>query len=269
MSETGRRGGERTDRRAYPIAVFDSGLGGISVLRELRALMPAEHYLYFGDSANAPYGTRPLAEVRALTLRCITMLYARGIKAAVVACNTATSAAVTLLRERFPEIPVIGMEPALKPAALDHPGGTVLVLATPLTLREEKFSHLMEHYQDGARIVPLACPELVEFVERGELESEALDAYLHGRLDSYRGRADAAVLGCTHFPVLRASIRHVLGPEVPLYDGGAGTARQTRRQLERRGLLLDGGEAGSVRLENSQNCSRQRELSEFLLAQIP
>lgn len=247
--------------------MFDSGLGGISVLRELRALMPNEHYLYFGDSANAPYGTRPLDEVRDLTLRNIGALYDRGIKSAVIACNTATSAAVSLLRERFRDIPVIGMEPALKPAALAHPGGTVLVLATPLTLREEKFSHLMEHYQDGARIVPLACPELVEFVERGELESEALLQYLHGRLDRFRGAADAAVLGCTHFPFLRAAIRSVLGPETALYDGGAGTARQTQRLLETLSLLNDSGTAGSVRLENSRNDPQEAALSEYLLSQ--
>ena len=248
--------------------MFDSGLGGVSVLRELRALMPGERYLYFGDSANAPYGTRSLEEVRALTLENIGMLYDRGIKAAVIACNTATSAAVSVLRERFRDIPIIGMEPALKPAALAHPGGTVLVLATPLTLREEKFSHLMEHYRDGARIVPLACPELVEFVERGELESEALLQYLHARLDPWRDQANAAVLGCTHFPFLRKSIRRVLGPSVVLYDGGAGTARQTQRQLQMRGLLFSSGEEGSVTLENSRNDPRQLALCKFLLSKI-
>ena len=248
--------------------MFDSGLGGISVLRELRRLMPSERYLYFGDSANAPYGTRSLEEVRALTLQNIGMLYERGVKAAVIACNTATSAAVTALRERFRDIPIIGMEPALKPAALAHPGGTVLVLATPLTLREEKFSHLMEHYQDGVRIVPLACPELVEFVERGELESEALMHFLHARLDPYRAAADAAVLGCTHFPFLRAAIRRVLGEQVALYDGGQGTARQTRRQLRQLDLLNDSRIEGTVVLENSRNDPEETALSEFLLSQI-
>ena len=248
--------------------MFDSGLGGISVLRELRALMPGERYLYFGDSANAPYGTRSLEEVRALTLENIGRLYDRGIKAAVIACNTATSAAVSALRERFLDIPIIGMEPALKPAALAHPGGTVLVLATPLTLREEKFSHLMEHYRDGAKIVPLACPELVEFVERGELESEALLQYLHARLDPWREGADAAVLGCTHFPFLRKAIRRVLGPSVVLYDGGAGTARQTQRQLRMRGLLLTSEEEGSVMLENSRNDPQELTLCRYLLSEI-
>ena len=248
--------------------MFDSGLGGISVLRELRAMMPNENYLYYGDSANAPYGTRSLEEVRALTLRNIAMLYDRGIKAAVIACNTATSAAVSVLRERFQEIPIIGMEPALKPAALAHPGGTVLVLATPLTLREEKFSHLMEHFQDGVRIVPLACPELVEFVERGELAGDDLMRYLHARLDPYRQNADAAVLGCTHFPFLRAAIRRVLGENTTLYDGGKGTARQTQRQLALRGFLTDFTQPGSIMLENSRNDTAELALSENLLAQI-
>ena len=248
--------------------MFDSGLGGISVLRELRRQMPNEHYLYFGDSANAPYGTRSLEDVRALTLRNIGMLYDRGIKAAVIACNTATSAAVTALRDRFREIPIIGMEPALKPAALAHPGGTVLVLATPLTLREEKFSNLMEHYRDGVRIVPLACPELVEFVERGELESEALSCYLHEKLDRYRAEADAAVLGCTHFPFLRAAIRRVLGETVALYDGGQGTARQTQRQLALLDLLDPSDRKGTVALENSRNSPEETALSEYLLSQI-
>ena len=248
--------------------MFDSGLGGISVLRELRAMMPNENYLYYGDSANAPYGTRSLEEVRALTLRNIAMLYDRGIKAAVIACNTATSAAVSVLRERFQEIPIIGMEPALKPAALAHPGGTVLVLATPLTLREEKFSHLMEHFQDGVRIVPLACPELVEFVERGELAGDDLMRYLHARLDPYRQNADAAVLGCTHFPFLRAAIRRVLGENTALYDGGKGTARQTQRQLALRGFLTDCTQPGSIVLENSRNDTAELALSENLLAQI-
>ena len=158
------------ERTELPIAVFDSGLGGISVLRALVQRLPGEDFLYFGDSANAPYGVRPVAEVRRLTQDVIGRLYDRGIKAAVIACNTATSAAIGPLRAAFPDIPVIGIEPALKPAVAHH--RRVLVLATPLTLREEKFVALM-HQCAGcagcAEIVPLPCPELVEFVERGEL----------------------------------------------------------------------------------------------------
>jgi len=252
-------------KRDLPVAVFDSGLGGISVLRELRALMPEENYLYFGDSANAPYGVRSLDEVRALTVDAISGLYQRGIKAAVIACNTATSAAITTLRERFADIPVIGMEPALKPAVLEHPHECVLVLATALTLREEKFSHLMERYDQRAEVISLPCPELVEFVERGELDSPALDAYLQQRLGPWRERADAAVLGCTHFPFLKNAIRKALNENAVLYDGGAGTARQTRRQLELRDLRREGDDLGSVVIENSLDTPEILGRSCFLL----
>ena len=197
------------ERTELPIAVFDSGLGGISVLRALVQRLPGEDFLYFGDSANAPYGVRPVAEVRRLTQDVIGRLYDRGIKAAVIACNTATSAAIGPLRAAFPDIPVIGIEPALKPAVAHH--RRVLVLATPLTLREEKFVALMHQCAGCAEIVPLPCPELVEFVERGELDSPALTAYLARQLGPYAGRVDAAVLGCTHFPFARRAIRAALG----------------------------------------------------------
>ena len=223
------------ERTELPVAVFDSGLGGISVLRALVQRMPGEDFLYFGDSANAPYGVRPAAEVRELTQSVIARLYARGIKAAVIACNTATSAAIGTLRAAFSDIPVIGIEPALKPAAAQH--RHVLVLATPLTLREEKFAALMQRCAASAEILPLPCPELVEFVERGEL-------------GPYAGYVDAVVLGCTHFPFARRAIRAALGGGVALYDGSDGTARETQRQLVRRGWIR-GGTHGIVTLENS------------------
>ena len=233
------------ERTELPIAVFDSGLGGISVLRALVQRLPGEDFLYFGDSANAPYGVRPAEEVRRLTQDVIARLYDRGIKAAVIACNTATSAAIGPLRAAFPDIPVIGIEPALKPAVAHH--RRVLVLATPLTLREEKFAALMQQCAGCAEITPLPCPELVEFVERGELDSPALTAYLARQLGPYAGRVDAAVLGCTHFPFARRAIRAALGGAAALYDGSDGTARETLRQLVRRG-----GSRGIVTLENSR-----------------
>lgn len=252
------------DRTALPIAVFDSGLGGISVLRELVQRMPNEHYLYFGDSANAPYGTRPVEEVRSLTMACIQRLYDRGIKAAVIACNTATSAAIIPLRDRFSDIPVIGMEPALKPAVLAHERERVLVLATPLTLREEKFAHLLEHYSSRAQIIRLPCPELVEFVEAGAVDSPEVCRYLHKRLGPYRDKVDAVVLGCTHFPLLGGAIRAALGTTVTLYDGGPGTARETEHQLIARNLRSAAEGRGSVTLENSMEHARM--LSERLFA---
>jgi glutamate racemase len=229
------------DNAGRPIAVFDSGMGGVSVLRELVRLMPEEDYLYYGDSANAPYGTRSVDDVRALTMARIGALYDRGIKAAVIACNTATSAAVNLLRERFSDIPVIGMEPAIKPAVLAHPQGRVLVLATPLTLREEKFNLLLAQYAPMAEIVKIPCPELVEFVERGDLESKALRDFLRERLGTYRGKADAAVLGCTHFPHLAPLIERVAAGRARLLDPSAAVARQAQRVLAARGLAAAGG----------------------------
>ena len=142
-------------KATLPIGVFDSGVGGISVLRELMALMPNENYIFFGDSANAPYGTKTLDEVVKLTCKDAAYLYEQGVKAIVVACNTATSAGVKILRERYTDIPVIGIEPALKPAVLSAKHPTVLVMATPMTLREEKFQNLMHRYEQDAEIIPL------------------------------------------------------------------------------------------------------------------
>ena len=234
-----------------PIAFFDSGLGGISVLRETVRLLPQENYLYYGDSLHAPYGVRPEAEIRALAGAAAEQLVQAGAKALVVACNTATSAAIVQLREAYPDIPVIGTEPALKPAVEKYPGGRILVMATPMTIRQEKFQALKAQYDDQAEIIGLACGGLVEFVERGELDSPALTAYLARQLGPYAGRVDAAVLGCTHFPFARRAIRAALGGGVALYDGSDGTARETLRQLVRRGWVR-GGSRGTVTLENSR-----------------
>ena len=158
------------NRQECPIGVFDSGVGGISVLRELVAQMPNENYIFFGDSKNAPYGTKTLEEVQQLTCADAEYLLSRGVKALVVACNTATSAAIRILREKYADMPVIGIEPALKPAvrAGGHP--RVLVMATPMTLREEKFHALMQRFESDAEILRLPCPGLVEYVEQGVLE---------------------------------------------------------------------------------------------------
>ena len=256
-------------QRSMPIAVFDSGMGGVSVLRELVRLMPEEDYLYYGDSANAPYGTRPVENVRALTLQRIGMLHDRGIKAAVIACNTATSAAIGALRSTFTDIPIIGMEPAVKPAVLAHPRGRVLVLATPLTLREDKLRALVAQFAPPAEILRIPCPKLVSFVERGDLDGPEVYAYLRGKLGVYRGNADAAVLGCTHFPFLRRAIRDVLGPDTELFDGGAGTARETKRQLEARGTRALPGQKGAVTIENSREDPQEIALTERLLHTDP
>lgn len=238
--------------KEQPIAVFDSGLGGLSVLRSLVQLLPEENFLYFGDSANAPYGPRPTQEIRELTLARADELFAQGAKALVVACNTATSAAIDVLRCRYPERIIIGIEPALKPAADACPGGRIVVMATDATLRERKFAALMERYGENHTILKCPCPALVEFVERGELDSPALHEMLQQTLALFLHPApDAVVLGCTHFPFAAGAIRKVIGPGPHLFDGAEGTARETRRRLAEAGLLRTGG-PGRIRLTNSR-----------------
>ena len=232
------------------IAVFDSGVGGISVLRHLVRILPGERFIYYGDSANAPYGSRPTREVRALTLAAVDKLLAEyPLKALVIACNTATAAAVNDVRAAHPELIVVGIEPALKVAADHFPGGRVGVLATEVTLREEKFDTLLHRFDENVTISKIPAPGLVELVEHGKVDAPETEALLRKVLGPYLGKLDAVVLGCTHYPFARNAIRRVLGDDVVLLDGGEGTARETRRRLEQAGLLENGG--GEVILRNS------------------
>ena len=247
------KGGEGMDRKKAYIAVFDSGVGGISVLKELVKLMPEENYLYFGDSANAPYGTRPTEHVRKLTLEAARQLVQRGIKALVVACNTATSAAIEILRQTYPDLIIVGIEPALKPAADQFPQGNIGVMATQVTLREEKFAHQLERFPNAA-VSLIPAPGLVELVEAGGAKTPASEQLLTPILSPYRGKLDALVLGCTHYPFVKETVAKILGPDTLLLDGGAGTARQTKRCLENAGLLWEG--PGSIQIENSCHDSR-------------
>lgn len=236
-----------------PVGVFDSGVGGISVLRELISLMPNENYIYYGDSLNAPYGVRPLEEVRKLTFATAGYLIERHCKCLVIACNTATTAAVRALRARYEGVPVIGIEPALKPAVLHKPDGRVLVLATAVTLKEDKFRRLMCRYENDARISTLACPGIVEFVERGIIEGDELDSYLGRLLSDYiPNPPDAVVLGCTHYPFVRSAISKALRHKSEIFDGGNGTARETRHQLTLNGLCGSPDKTGSVTILNSR-----------------
>ena len=232
------------------IAVFDSGVGGISVLRHLVRILPGERFVYYGDSANAPYGSRSTQEVRALTLAAVGKLLAEyPLKALVIACNTATAAAVNDVRAAHPELIVVGIEPALKVAADHFPGGRVGVLATEVTLREEKFDTLLHRFDENVTIYKIPAPGLVELVEHGKVDAPETEALLRKVLGPYLGKLDAVVLGCTHYPFARNAIRRVLGDDVVLLDGGEGTARETRRRLEQAGLLENGG--GEVILRNS------------------
>ena len=245
------------------IAVFDSGVGGISVLRHLRAELPNERFLYFGDSANAPYGTRPTAEIRDLTLAAAEKLMDRGLKALVVACNTATSAAIEDLRQRYPELIVIGIEPALKIASDRFPGGNVGVMATPATRREKKFARLLHRFADHCQVVKLPAAGLVELVEAGKGNGIEAEELLRPLLEPYYGKLNAVVLGCTHYPFAAKAISKLLGPDTVLLEGGPGTARETKRRLAVAGLLRDG--SGKIIMENSLGCVQTVELCWSLL----
>ncbi len=251
-----------------PIGVFDSGVGGISVLRELVKLMPNEDYIYFGDSINAPYGTRELEDVRQLTIKNIQFLLEKGAKSIVVACNTATSAAVKILRQMYPELPLVGIEPAIKPAATAGGYPRVVVMATPMTLKQEKFQKLMHQYEDKADIVSLPCPGLMEFVEKGDLSGDDLYEYLTKLFKSVNHeKIDSIVLGCTHYPFVQNAIQEVAGEDVTIFYGGEGTAREMKRRLNVAGLLNDSTEKGTVTFMNSRNTEEEKKLCERLLAQ--
>ena len=236
-------------RKDAPIAVIDSGVGGISVLKELIKLMPNENYIYFGDNKNAPYGNKTTEEVRKLMFSNVSMLLEKGAKAIVIACNTATGAAVNALRERYPDINIIGIEPAIKPTIKHKRHSNVLVMATPLTLKQEKFEELLYRFCDDVNIMTLACPGLMEFVEEGKTQGEELEGFLEKLFSEVEGiNFESVVLGCTHYPHVKDTIKKVLGNDVMIFDGGEGTARETKRRLCESGLLNQSETKGYLKI---------------------
>ena len=225
------------------IGVFDSGVGGISVLREMVSLLPGERFVYFGDSANAPYGGKDPEEVLRLSQAIVKDMLEEGAKAIVIACNTATSAAAEALRVEYPDITIIGVEPALKPAALAGDHDTILVMATEVTIELDKFHRLAREYGSESNVIPVACVGLADLIERGITDGPEMEALLEDLVGEYRGKIDSVVLGCTHYVFAKEAIARVLG-NVPMYDGGAGCARYLKVCLENTGLLAAGGEGG-------------------------
>lgn len=235
-----------------PIGVFDSGVGGLSVLREIRTLLPAEDLLYCADSGHAPYGEKPQALIAARSLEISAFLLDQGAKALVIACNTATAAAAQAIRVRWPDVPVIGMEPAVKPATAATQNGVVGVLATTGTLKSARFAALLDRF--GRRVKVLTRPGvgLVEAVERGELDAAGLSSLLASHLAPLlAGGADVIVLGCTHYVFLRPQVEALVGPGVQVIDTGAAVASQLRRKLAECGGLADGVRAGREQFWNS------------------
>ena len=252
------------NQAGHPIGVFDSGVGGISALQAMVRVLPQEHFIYYGDTANAPYGTKETGEVIACVRRVTDRLLEKGIKALVIACNTATGAAAYTLRREL-TIPVIGMEPALKPASELRKNGDILVLATPLTLHQEKFNALMEKYGEGAERVP--CTGLMELVEQENWQGA--EDYLKATFAQYDLRkVDAVVLGCTHYVFLKEQIRNMLPEHIAITEGSLGTARQLKRVLARNRLLKESGE-GRVELETSGSPEDLKKMERLLNLEIP
>ena len=249
-----------------PIGFFDSGVGGLSVLKEAARLLPNENFIYLGDSKNAPYGIKSKEEVRALSFDAVNFLAAKDVKAVVVACNTATSAAIEDLRNHFNYMPVIGIEPALKPAVEYKNRGSIIIMATPMTLAEKKFSNLMKKYEKESQIQPLPCPGLVELIESGITQGASVEDYLEKRLKPYLEQGIAAVvLGCTHYPFIKSSLYKILQKNTPIIDGSYGTARQLKSQLLKYGIINPNTEKGNIEIYNSLETSEIINLSYKLL----
>lgn len=227
--------------RCAPIALLDSGVGGIGVLQEVKKLLPREQLLYFGDTANAPYGERDDSAVLQLVLKASEALLSH-CKALVLACNTATAVAAATLRQRHPNAIIVGMEPALVPALRVAAHPRIAVLATAATLRSEKFQKMLLLCQKNADVWPISAPDIVRLVEKGLSDAPEMDAYLRS-LFAKLPTPDAVVLGCTHFPFAKAALRRVLG-DIPLFDGAAGTAAELARRLQEQELLTPLREGG-------------------------
>lgn len=249
------------------IGVLDSGVGGISVLRQLVRELPQENFSFFGDSAHNPYGEKPDEEVQRLTRAIIARMVDEGAKAVVIACNTATSVAADAMRLEF-DIPIVGVEPALKPACKATLGGRILVMATPTTLRLDKYQQLKGECSCSADIIEQPCPGLANRIERGHLDGPDLHELLESLIGRWANNIDAVVLGCTHYPFVREQIQQVLG-QVRFFDGAAGTAQQTRHLLERRGLLADTQHRGQVTLASSLDTAEEKQLYRWFFKEAP
>jgi len=253
------------------IGVFDSGVGGLSVVREMLRQLPDHPIVYIADQVHAPYGQRPLAEIRELSEGITGFLLGQGAQAIVVACNTASAAALNWLRHRCPELPFVGMEPALKPAAEHTRTGHVGVIATAATFQGELFASLMDRFAADVVVHTQVCPELVPLVEAGELNSgrarEVLRTYLEPLLAA---RIDELVLGCTHYPFLRPLIQEMAGPDVEIIDPAPAVARQTGKVLANAGCLGGGSEPVRHRFYTSGDPARfQAALSDLIGVRAP
>jgi glutamate racemase len=246
-----------------PIGVFDSGVGGLTVLRSLQQTLPQESFVYLGDTARLPYGTKSAETVERYALQAADALVQRGIKALVVACNTASAAALDSLRARFPQLPVIGViEPGVRAVVTASRSGRILVLATEGTVRGGAYQRAIATLRPDARVTAVACQLFVALAEEGWISGEVVEATIARYLRPMFGAAmgtttpDAVVLGCTHFPVLRAAIAAAVGPSVALVDSAATTALAVRERLMAGGLCVTGPGVAQVRFLATDSAER-------------
>lgn len=231
-----------------PIGVFDSGIGGITILREIRKQLPQERCIYLADERENPYGTKPIPRIQKRCEQVVDFLLQQGAKAIVVACNAASVAALGHLRARY-SVPFVGIVPGVKPAAGMTQTGVIGVLTTPLTAESEPLARLIEQFARGVKVVAQVCPDLVALVERGVVDGPEVEGALHDYLGTLLGSgADVIVLGCTHYPFLRKAIERIAGPEVTLVDPSDAVVRQLGRVLEARGLASLGPDGGAAYL---------------------
>lgn len=249
-----------------PIAIFDSGVGGLSVMRAIRQDYPPEDLLYLADQAHVPYGPRPLEEVRSFSEDITRYLLGEGAKMIVVACNTASAAALKYLRQKFPEVPFVGMEPAVKPAAERTQTGVVGVLATPATFQGALYASVIERFANGVTVLQDTCPGLVGQIEAGQLEDPETRAILEKSLYPMLDQGiDTVVLGCTHYPFVIPIIQDILGPDVRVIDPAPAIARQVGRLLAQGKLHAPQRSVGKVRILTTGDPMRLEELISELL----
>jgi glutamate racemase len=249
-----------------PIGVFDSGVGGISVLRAIRQQLPGESIIYFGDQGHVPYGSRPVEEVKKFSEAITRFLLDKGAKLIVVACNTASAAALHTLRAAFPGISFVGMEPAVKPAVENTRTGVVGVLATPATFQGMLYASLVERFAGDVRLLQDTCPGLVQQIEQGDLESIKTRAILESALQPMLDQGiDTVVLGCTHYPFVIPLIQQIVGPHIRVIDPAPAIARQVTRLLDSDGMRAAAPTEVSLSFFTSDNAVRFKKLLPALL----
>lgn len=257
-----------TSQSNSAIGVFDSGIGGISVLREIRRQMPQESVFYFGDQGHIPYGPRPMEQIRDFSEEITRFLLAKNAKIIVVACNTASAAALKYLREKFPDAPFVGMEPAVKPAAENTHTGRVGVLATPTTFQGALYTSVVERFAHGVELFQSTCPGLVQQIEKGNLKGSETRRILEDALiPMLQKNIDTVVLGCTHYPFVIPLIKEIVGDQIRVIDPAPSVAKQTARLLEARGLKNSSASNGDMEFFTSGESEALQSMLPILLGE--